>query len=304
MKQRIKALFASSLLALNLIGMAMAGLLEDGQAAYQRGDYAEAMRLLRPLVERADAHAQTDLGLMYDNGRGVPKDYGQALAWFRKAAEQGYEAAQNDLGVMYALGQGVPQDYVQAYMRFNLAGSHASDAETRGKAIKNCDEAAAKTTPDQIAEAVWMASESKPKSSLEDGEAAYKRGDYATAFQLWRPLAHQGNADAQFRLGAMFASRPVSDDTQAAEYDAQAAAWYRKAADQGNAVAQFGLGAMYERGESVLQDYVQSHKWLSLATSNAILREVVLLKRDEVAAEMTPAQIAEAQRMAREWKPK
>jgi uncharacterized protein len=292
MKQRIKALFASSLLALNLIGMAMAGLLEDGQAAYQRGDYAEAMRLLRPLVERADAHAQTDLGLMYDNGRGVPKDYGQALAWFRKAAEQGYEAAQNDLGVMYALGQGVPQDYVQAYMRFNLAGSHASDAETRGK------------TPDQIAEAVRMASEWKPKSSLEDGEAAYKRGDYATAFQLWRPLADQGNADAQFRPGAMFASRPVSDDTQAAEYDAQAAAWYRKAADQGNAVAQFGLGAMYERGESVLQDYVQSHKWLSLATSNAVLREVVLLKRDEVAAEMTPAQIAEAQRMAREWKPK
>ena len=106
------------------------------------------MRLLRPLAERAAA------GPMYDNGRGVPKDYGQALAWFRKAAEQGYEAAQNDLGVMYALGQGVPQDYVQAHMWFNLAGSHASDAETRGKAIKNCDEAAAKMTPDQIAEAI------------------------------------------------------------------------------------------------------------------------------------------------------
>src|SRR5271166_1226721 len=158
MKRHITTLCVGGVLAFALFGVAMAGPLEDGQAAYQRGDYAEAMRLLRPLAERADARAQTDLGLMYDNGRGVPKYYGQAVAWYRKAAEQGYEAAQNDLGVMYALGQGVPQDYVQAYMWFNLAGSHASDAETRGKAIKNCGEAAAKMTPDQIAEAVRLAS--------------------------------------------------------------------------------------------------------------------------------------------------
>jgi len=59
---------------------------------------------------------------------------------------------------------------------------------------------------------------------------------------------------------------------------------------------------MYERGEGVVQDYVQSHKWFSLATSNAVLR-VALLKRDAVAAKMTPDQIAEAARLAREWKP-
>lgn len=129
-----------------------AGQLEDGLTASARGDFAEAMRLLRPLAEQGDPYAQAGIGLLYGNGRGVPKDYGQALAWFRKAAEQGYEAAQNDLGVMYALGQGAPQDYVQAYMWFDLAASRASDAENRDKAVKNRDEAASKMTRDQIAE--------------------------------------------------------------------------------------------------------------------------------------------------------
>src|SRR5271166_5233830 len=82
MKRHITTLCVGGVLAFALFGVAMAGPLEDGQAAYQRGDYAEAMRLLRPLAERADARAQTDLGLMYDNGRGVLKDYGQALAWY------------------------------------------------------------------------------------------------------------------------------------------------------------------------------------------------------------------------------
>src|SRR5271166_1398822 len=92
MKRHITTLCVGGVLAFALFGVAMAGPLEDGQAAYQRGDYAEAMRLLRPLAERADARAQTDLGLMYDNGRGVPKDYGQAVAWYHKAKEQGCAA--------------------------------------------------------------------------------------------------------------------------------------------------------------------------------------------------------------------
>jgi uncharacterized protein len=173
MKQHIRTLLAGGVLAVALFGVAAAGQLDaaaagqlkDGLTASARGDYAEAMRLLRPLAEQGDPNAQTVIGLLYGNGRGIPKDYGQALAWFRKAAEQGYEAAQNDLGVMYALGQGAPQDYVQAYMWFDLAASHASDAETRDKAVKNRDEAAAEMTPDQISEAQRSAQAWKPQPS-------------------------------------------------------------------------------------------------------------------------------------------
>jgi len=87
---------------------------------------------------------------------------------------------------------------------------------------------------------------------------------------------------------------------------AQAVAWYRKAADQGAALAQFKLGLMYGQGQGVPQDYVRAHTWFNIAAageSDNETREEIVKARDAIAAKMTPAQIAEAQRMAREWKP-
>ncbi|MDA1306902.1 MAG: sel1 repeat family protein, partial [Acidobacteria bacterium] len=83
----------------------------------------------------------------------------------------------------------------------------------------------------------------------------------------------------------------------------EAVAWYRKAADQGDAAAQYNLGAMYFKGEGVPQDYVEAHKWRNLAASRATGDEQKKYAetRDATAKAMTPAQIAEAQRLAREW---
>ena len=88
---------------------------------------------------------------------------------------------------------------------------------------------------------------------------------------------------------------------------AQAVVWLRKAAEQGNALGQVNLGTMYDHGHGVPQDYVQAHMWYNLGASHAedaAIREMAVKNRDEVAAKMTPDQIAEAQRMASEWKPK
>jgi TPR repeat protein len=123
-KQRIKAFLAGGVLALALFGTAMAGPLEDGEVAYQRGDYTVALRLWRPLADGGNADAQLGLGTLYING-----------------------------------GGGVPQDYAQAHMWFNLSASRATEAEDRDSAAKNRDELAAKMTPDQIAEAQRMARE-------------------------------------------------------------------------------------------------------------------------------------------------
>jgi uncharacterized protein len=110
--------------------------------------------------------------------------------------------------------------------------------------------------------------------------------------------AEQGDAEAQYSLGLMYDnSKGVPKD------DAQAAIWYRKAAEQGDANAQVALGEMYASGEGVPQDYGQAHMWFNLAAADNLLHEFAGAKRDEVAAKMTPDQIAEAQRMAREWKP-
>lgn len=95
---------------------------------------------------------------------------------------------------------------------------------------------------------------------FEDGVVAFERGDYATALRLWRSLAEEGNA-----------------------------------------VAQFNLGLMYAYGRGVPQDYVLAHMWFNLAAAQGDQNAVK--NRDTAAAKMTPAQIAEAQRLAREWKP-
>ena len=91
----------------------------DGAEAYQRRDYAMAMRLLRPLAERGNAEAQWLVGRMYNHGHGVQQSFVQAALWYRKAAEQGYDAAQGVLGLMYYAGNGVPQNYAEA-MKWTL----------------------------------------------------------------------------------------------------------------------------------------------------------------------------------------
>lgn len=69
---------------------------------------------VREAAVQGDAEAQFNLGVSYDNGKGVPKDYQQAVSWYRKAAEQGHAKAQFNLGMSYANGQGVPKDDQQA----------------------------------------------------------------------------------------------------------------------------------------------------------------------------------------------
>jgi hypothetical protein len=138
---------------------------EDAVATYQRGDYAKAYRLLKPLAQQGIPEAQFNLGLMYANGQGVPQDYAKAEKWYRKAAEQGYALAQLNLGFMYNYGQSVPKDYVLAHMWFNLAVSRfpALEKEEREMAVENRDIATSKMTPAQIAEAQRLAREWKPK---------------------------------------------------------------------------------------------------------------------------------------------
>jgi TPR repeat protein len=138
--------------------------------------------------------------------------------------------------------------------------------------------------------------------SREDGWTAYGRGDYATAMAYWRPLADQGNVLAQLILGQMY----LKGGGGVPQDYAQALVWYRKAADQGNAAAQGMLGRMYANGHGVPQDNVLAHLWFNLAASRAVgtaTHDRAADSRDEVAAKMTPEQIAEAQRLAREWKP-
>ncbi len=116
----------------------------------------ESLKSLRGRADQGDAKAQYNLGLRYDQGRGVPQDYAEAIRWYRKAAEQGDAGAQFVLGLSYKLGQVVAQDYVNAHMWINLAASHAT-GDKQKKFAKGRDRLAGKMTPAQVAEAQALA---------------------------------------------------------------------------------------------------------------------------------------------------
>ena len=132
--------------------------------------------------------------------------------------------------------------------------------------------------------------------ALDDGSKAYRQGNYAEAYHLLRPLAAQGDAVAQEVLGVMYAEgQGVQKD------EAQAVKLFRQAAEQGNDLGQYNLGAAYVNGLGLPKDYVLGQMWFILAALQGL--EAATSARDKLARYITPDQIAEAQRLAREWKP-
>ena len=106
------------------------------------------------------------LGVMYNEGRGVPQDYAEAAKWYKLAAEQGDALAQYNLGLSYARGEGVTPDPVAAHMWLNLASARfpAGDSRNRTAAQKNRDTVASEMSSDQLVEAQRRARDWKPKA--------------------------------------------------------------------------------------------------------------------------------------------
>lgn len=170
---------------------------------------------------------------------------------------------------------------------------------------------------------------------IQDGLVAIHLGDFPTALKVFRPLAEQGDADAQFYLGAMYSEgngvlqdykealkwfRKGADQGQVSaqfalgemfahgkglvQNDKEAVKWYRLAAEQGLDFAQHDLGLMFQDGRGVPQDYVRAHMWVNLAApslSGDIWKKAAD-NRNRIAAAMTPTQIERAQEMARKCK--
>jgi TPR repeat protein len=136
---------------------------EAGVHAFQRADYATALREWQPLAEQGHPDAQYHLGLLYDFRKGVPQDFAMARQWYEKAAAQGHAGAQNNLGGLYEFGHGVTRDDVRAYMWYHLAAAHPVGDEWRDQAAEHRDELAGLMTSAQIAEAKKLAREWKPK---------------------------------------------------------------------------------------------------------------------------------------------
>ncbi|MDG4596580.1 MAG: tetratricopeptide repeat protein [Candidatus Contendobacter sp.] len=124
--------------------------------AHERGDYAAEVAIVQPLAEKGVPFAQFNLGVLYDQGKGVPQDNALAMQWYRKAAEQGLPQAQVNLAIMYEEGQGVPPDYAQAYFWYTLADGQGDSQAPQAK-----QDVAKKMTRAQVEEAERRAREFK-----------------------------------------------------------------------------------------------------------------------------------------------
>lgn len=266
MKCWVKSFWLALALGIGVHGGAKAQTWEQSAAAYERGDYRTSFAGFRVLAEQGYAGAQFNLGLMYTNGRGVPKDDQQAIAWYGKAARQGLDRAQFNLGVMYESGWGATKDDQQAVSWYSKAAEQG-------------------LTPAQVALGVMYAK----------GRGVSKDDQQAVAW--YRKAAEQGDSVAQTNLGVMYAKgRGIPKNDQ------QAVTWFRKAAEQGDADAQTSLGLMYWVGRGILKDEQQAYFWCLLASAQGVQNAVKA--RDAVEHLLTPKQRAGVQAAARNWQPK
>lgn len=197
-------------------------------------------------------------------------DYPTALRLLLPLAERGHPRAQEMLGAMYANGTGVDQDYV-------VAAEWARRAANQGGAV------------------------AQAQLGLMYASGLGVPQDGAQAFAWYSLAADQGNVLAQSALGAMYlegGAIPVDV--------AKGLHWSLLAAEKGDSNAQVRAAVLYEQGIGTSQNYIQAHKWYNLAVasyapSDIELSAKVAQARDRLAAKMSPDQIAEAQKIAREW---
>jgi TPR repeat protein len=267
-----------------------AGELEDAQAAIANGDYTTALGLLGTLADQDNPYAERLLGIMYVKGLGVPQDDVMAMRWLRLAAEKGLPDAQNEIGVLLRQGHGIERNEAEAVKWFRVAAD-------RGGLV-----AAQNNLADSYVLGLGVAQ------------------DFGEAFKWYRIAADQSSAYAENVLGVAY-----ERGFQVAQDEAEAFRWYRRAANKvydrpGNTwihSPQYNIAAMYASGRGTAQDYVRALMWFKLAIAFGDIKPpaplgiklvdtsiyTALEQRDRLMALMTSAQIAEAEKLANDWRP-
>ncbi len=286
---------------LTLVGPASADF-KAGLEAFDKGDYAAALREWMPEAQQGDAAAQNNLGLIYDKGLGVSQSDTEAVKRYRSAADQNHVKAQFNLGVMYEKGRGVSQSDVEAVQWYRKAADqgHASAQFALGLMYDR-----GQGVPRDYAEAVKRyrsaADQNHVKAQFNLG-VMYEKGrgvprSNVEAINWYRKAADQGDANAQNILGDMYArGRGVPRDYT------EAVKWLRKAADQGDAVAQKALGVMYERGRGVRRDLAEARRWFARASAGSLAgtdRADAIVTSDQIAREAAPGPAGLSRRTSR-----
>jgi len=241
-------------------------LYKKGLAAYNKRDYAAALKIFRPLANQGHASAQNKLGFMFQKGLGLDADLEKAVYWYRKAANQGLTIGQFNLGYMYENGLGFDsRNYTQAGYWYRKAANqgHASSQFNLGWLYQK----GKGVTKDNRKAIKWYrkAANNGHVSAQNNMGWMYQNGfgvsrDYSQAISWYKKAANKNNPSAQFNLGWMYRNGlGVSKNNESAVL------WYKKAAKQGNTNAQYRLGDMYRNGYGVTKDNSQAVYWYKKA---------------------------------------
>ena len=284
-----------------------AGALYNLGGCYAKGqgvakDDVEAVKWYRKAAEQSFAHAQFNLGVHYAHGQGVVKDYVEAVKWYRKAAEQNDLQAQGNLGNCYRNGQGVAKDDVEAVQRYRKAAEQNDGVAQYNLGL--CYQSGEGVAKDEVEAVKWYRKAAEQNKALAQNNLGFcyangqgVRKDEVEAVKWYRRAVEQNEALAQYNLGCCYAfGQGVAKD------DVEAVKWWRKAAEQNHPGAQFNLGHYYYNGRGVAKDYVEAYKWwlVSAGQGNDDASKSVTI----VEHRMTKEQIAEGQKLARNFKPR
>ncbi|MGA2787721.1 MAG: tetratricopeptide repeat-containing serine protease family protein [Verrucomicrobiota bacterium] len=264
---------------------------------------------LKANAERGDAKAQCDLGKCYAEGKDVAQDNVEAAKWYGKAAEQGDAHAEMEFSSMCFYGKGVPQNNAEA-IKWLRKAAEQGDAKTEYN-VGNYFSLGIGVPKDDTEAGKWFLKAAEKGNA--DAQCSlgfcYLRGigvaqDKAEAAKWFLKAGEQGDPSAQGVLGDCY----ENGEGVPKDY-AEAAKWYRKAAEQGNFLTQIDLGNCYKDGEGVPKDYVEAYKWFNLAASSEQWKSDWMIERiktdlNSLEAMMTPEQIAQAQELSREFRPR
>ena len=257
---------------------------------------AESVRLFRLAADQGDALAQSNLGWLYANGRGVVKNDAEAARWYRLAADQGRANAQSNLGVLYRSGRGVAQNDAEAVRWFRMGADQGyADAQSnlgtmyeQGRGVVQNDAEAVRWYR-LAADQGGVYAQSNLGWMYEQGRGVAQSD--ADAVRWYRLAAEQGYARAQTNLGTMYEhAKGVSADMMNVAF---AAAWYMQAANAGDHRAQLYLGLLYLDGRGVRKDRDTARRWLLTAQDSPDERIAMAASRglDESEPQLTATEV-------------
>lgn len=277
---------------------------------------ATALHWFEKAAEQNHGETLHRLGELYAEGGGAQPDPWKSFSYFEKAAELGHADSQAKLG--YLLYTGAPLDPSTC----GNAPAPAGNPIALGKIHGKIQWTSCTADKNPSAAATWWEKAASQGLAYAKYNLAivYRTGDGATkdaarAFKLFEAVARLGDpeslkpgsaVDLIFTLDYVFEAQAFVGDMYSngegtPKDDAKAVTWYQKAASSGNAHAQQNLGVAYLRGEGVAADLVLAYAWSNLASSQG--NTDAGTNRDTAAARMSPNEIAEAQRLASNWKP-